>query len=132
MRPVYRYFTDEAIGNAYANVKNEGDESRAIICVPMSAVLAAVGVKEINFMVIDTEGNEPQIISSIDFDAVKIDYFMIECNDCHYKKDGKNEIGVPTCDRQRLLKKMLSARGFEELLFIPPIDIVYKRRTLSV
>lgn len=98
----------------------------------MSAVFAAVNVKHLDYVVIDTEGNEPQIVDSIDFDKVEIDFFDIECNECRDKPDGKNELGVPTCNRQRLLKKLMSSKGYDELLFIGPIDIIYKRRTLKL
>lgn len=95
----------------------------------MSAVLATTGVKHIDYMVIDTEGNEPQIIASIDFSAVQIDYLMVECNDCLYRPDGVDEMGVPTCNQQRQLRKLLHARGYVEALFIQPIDIIYRRKT---
>lgn len=125
-----RYFTGESVGKA--EIKNQGNESHAVICVPMDAVLAAVNVKHIDYMVIDTVGIEPQIVESINFNEIEIDFFDIECNECRDKPDGKNEIGVPTCNRQRLLKKLMSSRGYDEILFISPIDIIYKRRTLKL
>ena len=106
--------------------------SHAVTCVPMSAVLAATNVTHIDYMVLDTEGNEPQVLDSIDFDKVEIDYIQIECNDCFHEPDGKNEIGVPTCDRQRLLQSLMSSKGYEEILFIPIVDIIYKRKTLKL
>lgn len=98
----------------------------------MSAILAAVNMEHIDYMVIDTEGNEPQIVESIDFNEIEIDFFDIECNECRDNADGVNKIGVPTCDRQRLLQKLMSSKGYEEVLFIGPIDIIYKRKTLKI
>jgi len=106
--------------------------SHAVTCVPLSAVLAAVNVTHIDYMVIDTEGNEPQVLDSIDFDKVEIDFLQIECNECFHEPDGKNEIGVPTCKRQLLLHNLMSSKGFEEIMYIPIVDIIYKRKTLKL
>jgi len=109
-------------------VVDGGYNSNMVTCVPMSAILAAVGVQHVDFMSVDTEGNEPEIIESIDFNAVQIDYFDVECNDCFYNPEGNNSVGVPICSRQRQLKALLESRGYTELLFIPPVDIIYGRK----
>lgn len=112
--------------------RTDENKAHAVTCVPLSAVLAAVNVTHIDYMVLDVEGNEPKILDSIDFDKVEIDFLQIECNECFSAPDGTNEVGVPTCAFQRLLQNLTSSKGFEEIFFIPIVDIVYKRKTLKL
>lgn len=78
-------------------------------------------------MIIDTEGTEPAIMESIDYNSCKIDFVQIECNSCNQKNVTRSAAGVPVCARQQELLKIMQSHGFVEAYYIEPIDIIYRR-----
>jgi hypothetical protein len=61
------------------------DKSGAIATIrvatsPLSKVLRQHEIAEIHFLSIDTEGNEKEVLASIDFDAVMIHAMTVEAN----------------------------------------------------
>jgi FkbM family methyltransferase len=71
------------------------------------------GIKEINFLQIDTEGYDSEIIRSIDFDRFKIDVLKYECwnhpAEC-FTRHGKNEYGATGI---KIVEKLLTERGYK-------------------
>lgn len=49
-------------------------------CRPLGDILREVGVKHVDYISIDVEGNELAVLQSIDFDEVTFDVFSIENN----------------------------------------------------
>ena len=71
------------------------------------------GVSDINFLQIDTEGYDSEIIRSIDFDRIKIDVLKYEVwnhDSTCYKRHGKNEYGKTGIE---IVNKMLEKKGYK-------------------
>ena len=50
-------------------------------CFSLNSIMAAIGVRHIDFMVLDVEGSELPVLETIDFTQLTIDVFSIEYSD---------------------------------------------------
>jgi len=80
--------------------------------VTLDAICKENDIKHVNYLSIDTEGSEIQVLQGLDFDIVKVDVVGVECN---YAEDEKT------------ITDFLLARGFSlhckagcDLLFVCP------------
>ena len=53
--------------------------SAAVTCVPLQLILDVLGVKRINFAIIDVEGAEPSILKTLNLRRTRIDVLVVEC-----------------------------------------------------
>lgn len=49
-----------------------------ILCVPLSHLLSPLGIRHINFFLLDVEGGELSILKRVDFDQIKFDVIAVE------------------------------------------------------
>jgi len=50
-------------------------------CFSLNSIMAAIGVRHIDFMVLDVEGSELPVLETIDFTRLSVDVFSIEYSD---------------------------------------------------
>jgi len=50
-------------------------------CFSLNSIMAAIGVRHIDFMVLDVEGSELPVLETIDFTQLTVDVFSIEYSD---------------------------------------------------
>jgi len=61
--------------------RNGGDLEEILVpCYPFNELLDAHGIRRVNYLSIDTEGGEFDILASIDFDRFQIDVITVENN----------------------------------------------------
>eukprot|EP01035_Chromulina_nebulosa_P029936 gene29936-39738_t len=58
-----------------------------IACVPLKYILSAIDVKHIDVWVLDVEGAEEKALMGTDFNMVKIDTILVECDSSDLKKN---------------------------------------------
>jgi len=63
--------------------KNDREKNRIVSetdvqCFSLNSIMAAIGVRHIDFMVLDVEGSELPVLETIDFTQLSIDVFSIE------------------------------------------------------
>ena len=61
------------VQRTFANIEPE-----EVLCIPVKSILKASNLTHINFFSLDVEGAELDILKSIPFNVVTIDFFMIE------------------------------------------------------
>lgn len=69
--------------HAYIESYNAGDEQvRAhwVDTVPLAELLRARAIETVHLLAIDVEGAELAILRSLDFDAVRVEVILVECN----------------------------------------------------
>ena len=76
--------------NAYAIKKSTPETD--VQCFTLNSIMAAFGVRHIDFMVLDVEGSELPILETIDFTRLSIDVFSIEYTTDHDRRVKLNEI----------------------------------------
>ena len=99
-------------------------------CFPLNSVTAALGVTHVDYMSVDVEGPELEILRTVDWTRLRVDVVAVE-----YRIHGPQEI-----DRPATLKKLQDLRQFfrdtglyREVAVLPPgdesvgMDIVYIR-----
>ena len=70
-------------------------------CHPLQSVLDSYRIRHVDFWVLDVEGAEAEVLSSIDFNRTSIDVIVVEA-------DGSNK------DKETAIQIQLSAAGFVE------------------
>jgi hypothetical protein len=78
----------------------------ALPCVKLCDILAQHGMPHIDFLSLDTEGSEMQILRSIDFSKIIIDVITVENN-----------------YREESLRDFLRSKGYQYLTSLWPDDI---------
>lgn len=81
----------------------------------LSSILAERGIKEIDFISIDVEGYEMQVLRGIDFEQVNIKCIVIE-NDKHRRSLGSNR-----------LRQWICKRGYILVARLPTDDVYVKK-----
>jgi len=102
----------------------------SVNCFPLNSVAAALGVTHVDYMSLDVEGPELEILRTVDWTRLRVDVVAVE-----YRIHGPQEI-----DRPATLKKLQDLRQFfrdtglyREVAVLPPgdesvgMDIVYIR-----
>ena len=77
-------------------------EPEEVLCIPVKSILKEINMPHINFFSLDIEGAELDILKSIPFNVVTIDFFMIE-------------YFIPFSKRERLNRLNAYRRFFKEL-----------------
>ena len=75
-----------ALNKNYRKNASETD----VQCFSLNSVMAAIGVRHIDFMVLDVEGSELPILETIDWTRLNVDVFSIEYNGKHQTKKLEN------------------------------------------
>ena len=76
----------------------------AVNCFPLNAIMAALGVSRVDYLSLDVEGPELEILRSVDWTRLHIDVITVE-----YRIFGGGEIGI---DQPATLKKLEHLRQF--------------------
>ena len=101
-------YIDEEIG------KHGGSKKIANIdCLKLSSVFNKYQIKKIDFLSIDTEGHEIQVLNGIDFGNTEIELISIELD----------------YTREKKVEEFLKERGFERILRIQT-DILFRKKSL--
>jgi len=86
-RPVFARFRLHRWGSGVSalnrNVKQD-DKSISetdVQCFTLNSIMAAIGVRHIDFMVLDVEGSELSVLETIDWTRLSVDVFSIEYRD---------------------------------------------------
>jgi len=66
------------VGDEY---KNKNFPETEVQCFSLNSIMAAIGVRHIDFMVLDVEGSELPVLETIDWKRLSIDVFNIEYSD---------------------------------------------------
>ena len=83
-----------------SNMKSEV----AVNCFPLNAIMAALGVSHVDYLSLDVEGPELEILRTIDWTRLRIDVITVE-----YRIYGGSVIGI---DKTATLKKLKDLRQF--------------------
>jgi len=75
------WFSGVSAFNKKAIAKNKTFPETDVQCFSLNSIMAAIGVRHIDFMVLDVEGSELPVLETIDFTQLTIDLFSIEYND---------------------------------------------------
>lgn len=75
-------YDQRALNAVMSDIKNFGGECRLIQvpCVRIDKILTGYGMSHIDFLSLDTEGNELEILNTINFSQIKIDVITVENN----------------------------------------------------
>jgi hypothetical protein len=92
-------------------------------CVPMSAIFHALNWTHLDFMSLDTEGTEVEILLSIPWHVIDIDVIMVECNRCQYP----NENSTDYIRKRHFMRTYLDIQGYDEVEYLT-LDYVYVKR----
>ena len=91
----------------------------SVNCFPLNSVAAALGVTHVDYMSLDVEGPELEILRTVDWTRLRVDVVAVE-----YRIHGPKEI-----DRPATLKKLQDLRQFfrdtglyREVAVLPPGD----------
>ena len=81
-----KFSLDGWAGGVTALYRNNRDGQRKVPetdvqCFTLNSIMAAIGVRHIDFMVLDVEGSELPVLETIDFARLTIDVFSIEYRD---------------------------------------------------
>jgi len=100
-------FTDRGLRVIHDEIKRVGGSTKVIEVktIELNKLLSKYGLNEINFMSIDVEGSELEVLKSIDFNNVFIDVLLIENNDTEYTK--KN------------ILPYISKYGYDKVVYLP-------------
>ena len=58
-----------------------------VYCVPLNDLLYSLGVNHVDFLSLDVQGVELSILSTVDFNAVRIDLIILEAATAKHKSD---------------------------------------------
>jgi len=83
--------------NKNVRLANQTISETRVQCFSLNSIMAAIGVRHIDFMVLDVEGSELPVLQSIDWTRLSIDIFSIEYSE-H--------------SRRRTMKKLNKIRHF--------------------
>jgi hypothetical protein len=86
------------------------------MCFPFNDILDAIGVTHINFLSLDIEGPELQVLESIDWKRIRIDIMTIEIHGDMKKLNDSREL-------------MQRIGGYREV-GLKGLDVVYERTDL--
>ena len=95
-------------------------EPEEVLCIPVKSILKAINMTYINFFSLDVEGAELDILKSIPFNAVTIDFFMIEYFIPHSKRKTLNRLN----EYRRFFKKL----GTYKEVFKGRFDVGFARQ----
>ena len=76
-------------------------EPEEVLSIPVKSILKAINLTHINFLSLDVEGAELDILKSIPFNVVTIDFFMIEYLNPFSKRETLNRLN----EYRRFFKK---------------------------
>ena len=101
-----------------------------VVCFPLNAVTAALGRTHVDYLSLDVEGPELEILHTVDWTRLRVDVIAVE-----YRVHGRVEIDQPAT-----LKKLSELRQFfhdtglyREVSVLPPgnesvgLDVVFSR-----
>jgi len=125
-RPVFARFRLHGWGSGVStlNINVKPDDTRVsetdVQCFTLNSIMAAIGVRHIDFMVLDVEGSELPVLKTIDWTRLSIDVFNIEY---------KNERSKLEKLRQFFNKTGLGYKdvGFLPLSNISGQDVIFMR-----
>ena len=86
---------------------------REVRCVPLQYILAFSNISHINFFILDVEGGEMEVLSSIHFDSVIFDVIVVEteCEKKIFRPPGYEHTVVTFLAHQGYVKVMCKGRN---------------------
>ena len=104
----------------------------AVNCFPLNTIMAALGISHVDYLSLDVEGPEIEILRTVDWTRLHIDVITVE-----YRINGGKKIGI---DQTATLKKLKDLREFfrdtgiyREVALLPNgsetrgLDVVFSR-----
>lgn len=82
---IYEFMSEEFKRIWHASVVV--DDLPVVSCLPLSSILNKVGLRQIDFLSLDTEGAELQVLSTLDFSLVQILVIVVEADGTNPQKD---------------------------------------------
>ena len=67
--------------NKYVEAADKTTAETDVQCFSLNSIMAAIGVRHIDFMILDVEGSELTVLESIDWTRLSVDVFNIEYSD---------------------------------------------------
>lgn len=87
-----------------------------VATLPLSTLLESEGIHHIDYLSIDVEGHEMEVLAGIDFVSVQVDVLTVENN-----SGPSSYFGDPA------IQRFMKSRGFELYGRIPGMDDIYVR-----
>jgi hypothetical protein len=91
-------------------------------CFPLSDLLAALGVSHVDYLSLDVQGAEPDILRTIDFHKLRIDVIVVEVFD--------DDLAIKHKLSYRM-KKFFDETKLYRLVMQTPIDMIFQRIDLD-
>ena len=82
---IYEFMAPEFVAHWHPQV--EVGKLPIVLCMPLSAVLASTGLQHINFLSLDVENAELEVLQTLDFSLVKFDVIVVEADGSSAAKD---------------------------------------------
>ena len=95
-------------------------ETEEVLCIPVKSILKEINMPHINFFSLDVEGAELDILKSIPFNVVTIDFFMIE----YFILFSKRE----TLNRLNAYRRFFKELGIYKEFFKGKFDVGFARQ----
>lgn len=93
-----------------------GTRLTKLMCVPLNDLLAAMGWTHIDFLSLDIEGAEPEVLKNFDFNAVRIDVMTVEYG---------------TLRLEKIRNVVLGTGLYREAKVIGTLDVIFIRRDVG-
>lgn len=94
---------------ALESVQNGSAEIITVKCYNLNQLLLDQGIHHVDYLSVDTEGGEVNILKSIDYDKIIVDVIDVENN-----------------DGDALFEKFLSSKGYKKIATLGPDEIYYR------
>jgi len=102
----------------------------AVICFPLNAIMAALDVFHVDYLSLDVEGPELEILRTVDWTRLRIDVITVE----YRVYDGKKIVQPATLTKLKDLRQFFGDTGiYREVAVLPPgndaggLDVVFSR-----
>ena len=103
---------------------------RYIVPCRREAVLVLLQIRKIDFMSLDVEGSEIEILSTMDFQLIRIDVLMVEYR---VLRPSIRIDGDSTAAKLKTLDRLLIGTGlYRRLATIVDLDVLYVRLDISL
>jgi len=106
------------ISSSYRNYNTKPDRETDVQCFSLNSIMAAIGVRHIDFFVLDVEGAEIPILETIDWSRLTIDVLNIEYGQNLKKLNELRAYFNSTHKEVGKLPRGLPDTGAQDVLFI--------------